>query len=111
LRQQENLQEHPRQATMAKRVQLPAGATAPAALAREIEAMGMVGRGSDGRQRRALVELEPRPDGRRRWREIQRPREPRENERNVRPRMLSESDEHMLGGGRDRSSPCRLRRL
>jgi hypothetical protein len=61
----------------------------------------MVGRGGDGRQRRALVELEPRPDGRRRWREIERPTEPGENERNVRPRMLSEREERTLGGGRE----------
>jgi hypothetical protein len=61
----------------------------------------MVGRGRDGRPRGALVELEPRPDGRRRLMEIQRPRESGENARNVRPRLLSERDERTLGGGRE----------
>jgi hypothetical protein len=100
LRQLEQRQENARQATIARRTQLPTNATVPAALGREIGALRMVGRGRDGGPRGALVELEPRPDGRRRLMEIQRPREFEENQRIVRPRPLTERDERTLGGGR-----------
>jgi hypothetical protein len=100
LRRLEQRQENARQANIARRTQVPANATAPDALGREIGGLGMVGRGRDGRPRGALVELEPRPDGRRRLREIERPRRLGENQRNTRPRPLTERDEHALGDDR-----------
>jgi hypothetical protein len=98
LRELERRQEEARIAAIARRTQLPIGSAVPAALHSELAALGRVGRG--GTTRPALVEIETRPDGRRRIRAVDPHEAEGENRRWQPPAPLNAQDERTLAGGR-----------
>jgi hypothetical protein len=100
LRELERRQDDVRRAAIARRTQLPTGAAAPAAVISDIAALGRVGRGGLP-NRNALVELEPRPDGRRRFRAMEDEEQNDENENRAAPTPLNRREECMLAGGRE----------
>jgi hypothetical protein len=100
LRELEQRQEDVRRAAIARRTQLPTGAAAPAAVIANIAALARVGRGGLP-NRNPLVELEPRPEGRRRFRAMEDEEQDVENENRAPPTPLNRRDERMLAGGRE----------
>jgi hypothetical protein len=91
---------------IARRTQLPMGVGAPASLQPALAALRTVGRGGLP-TRNALIELEPRPDGRRRFRamEDEEQEDEDENENRAPPTPLNRRDERTLAGGRPAVAP------
>jgi hypothetical protein len=101
LRELEQRQEDARRADIARRTQLPTGAAAPAAVISDMAALARVGSGGLP-TRNALVELEERPDGRRRFRAMEdEEHDDESNEHRAPPTPLNRSEERMLAGGRE----------